>query len=341
MRILHAHNLMLRHYGKRNSYSGRKFSNGIIRANHNLYEFSDRDIVRYEAPFAIRPLGIKKMNRKFLETCENFRPDFLLIGHCDLISSETLSEVRKILPSVKISQWFLDALWIDRNISRLKERMHHLDSIFITTGGEQLRMFCTGKNKVCFIPNPCDASIETSDNSTKDNLNVDLLFCGVGSKSDKRYAMLRELDSSIGETLNFQSYGIYGRPPIWGSLYEDLLPHVKMALNLNREEGWFMYSSDRISQLMGNGILSFLPDESGMRKLLCDEQVVFFKNQEDLEKKIIHFHHNDDHRKAISAAGRKLYHEQFSAMNIINFIIETTFDIPHTFNYSWSSEVYS
>ena len=332
---------MLRHYGKRNSYSGRKFSNGIIRANHNLYEFSDRDTVRYEAPFAIRPLGIKRMNRKFLETCENFRPDFLLIGHCDLISNETLAEVRKILPSVKISQWFLDALWIERNISRLKARMYHLDSIFITTGGEHLRMFCTGKNKVCFIPNPCDTSIEISDNSTKDNLNIDLLFCGVGSKSDNRYKMLRELDYAIGETLNFQSYGIYGKPPIWGSQYEDLLPHVKMALNLNREEGWFMYSSDRISQLMGNGILSFLSDENGMRKLFSDDEAVFFKNHEDLEKKIMYFHHNDDLRKTISAAGRKLYHEQFSAMNIINFIIETTFNMPYSFEYSWSSEVYS
>ena len=92
---------------------------------------------------------------------------------------------------------------------------------------------------------------------------------------------------------------------------------------------------------MGNGILSFIKDESGMRKLLTDEEAVFFKNQEDLKKKIIYFYHNDDHRKAISAAGRKLYHEQFSAMNIIKFMTETTFDIPHTFDYSWSSEVYS
>jgi spore maturation protein CgeB len=102
-----------------------------------------------------------------------------------------------------------------------------------------------------------------------------------------------------------------------------------------------MYSSDRISQLMGNGILSFLSDENGMRKLFSDDEAVFFKNHEDLEKKIMYFHNNDDHRKAISAAGRKLYHEQFSAMNIINFIIETTFNMPYSFEYSWSSEVYS
>ena len=80
MRILHAHNLMLRHYGKRNSYSGRKFSNGIIRANHNLYEFSDRDIVRYKVLLGKRQLDASKMNRKFLETCENFRPTLIIKG---------------------------------------------------------------------------------------------------------------------------------------------------------------------------------------------------------------------------------------------------------------------
>ena len=78
-----------------------------------------------------------------------------------------------------------------------------------------------------------------------------------------------------------------------------------------------------------------------MRKLLTDEEAVFFKNQEDLEKKIIHFYYNDDHRKAISAAGRKLYHEQFSAEKIIRFITEVTFDIPFSNDYVWSDEIYS
>ena len=72
--------MMLRHYGNRNSYSGKKLSNGINRANNNSYEFSDRDIVRYKVLLVIRPLGASKMNRKFLEICENFRPTLIIKG---------------------------------------------------------------------------------------------------------------------------------------------------------------------------------------------------------------------------------------------------------------------
>ena len=256
MRVLHIHNLMHRHYGKINSYSGRKFSNGIIRANHNLYEFSDRDIVRFEAPLGIRPLGIKAMNQKLLETCYNFKPDFILLGHCDLVSARTLTEVRRLLPRVKIAHWFLDALWIKRNVYRLKSVMNQVDSIFVTTAGNSLKQFCTGNNIVCFIPNPSDSSVENYDNSKKTEFEVDLLFCGVGKKSDDRYSLLQYLDHGIGRQLNFKTYGIYGDSPIWGSAYQDLLGDVKMALNLNRAEGWKYYSSDRISQLMANGILT-------------------------------------------------------------------------------------
>ena len=127
------------------------------------------------------------------------------------------------MPNVKISQWFLDALWIDRNILRLKSKKDHLDSIFVTTAGDVLNQFCTGKNKVCFIPNPCDPSVENYNNAKSSGLDLDLLFCGVGSKLDDRYSLLRRLDLAIGSKLNFQSYGIYGKPPIWGSGYEDLL----------------------------------------------------------------------------------------------------------------------
>jgi hypothetical protein len=48
---------MLRRYGHIKSYTGRKLSNGIIRLNHNLLEFSDRDTAHFESPLNIRPLG--------------------------------------------------------------------------------------------------------------------------------------------------------------------------------------------------------------------------------------------------------------------------------------------
>ena len=70
-----------------------------FRANHNLYEFSDRDIVRFEAPLGDKTAWYKAMNQKLLETCYNFKPDFILLGHCDLVTASTLTEVREAFTS--------------------------------------------------------------------------------------------------------------------------------------------------------------------------------------------------------------------------------------------------
>jgi glycosyltransferase involved in cell wall biosynthesis len=114
-----------------------------------------------------------------------------------------------------------------------------------------------------------------------------------------------------------------------------------MALNLNREEGWKYYSSDRISQLMGNGILTFLWDKGDVRHLIGSENAVFFNSEEELRQKILYFHDNDSERIKIAASGRNFYHQHFSAEKIIEFILDITFERAHSFDYVWAQEVYS
>ena len=340
MKILHVHNLMLRHFGNFKFYTGYKLSNGIIRNNHRLLEFSDRDMVRYEAPLGIRPLGRRRANQRLIETCLNFRPDLILIGHCDLISEETLLEIRRLLPSTKIAHWFLDALWIDRNLHRLEQRMHCTDSIFTTTGGESLKQFCTGKNLVSFIPNPTDLAWEQHNNSEREQFDRDLVFCGVGSRSDYRYQLLKNLKAEIQYQVNFETFGIWGKPPVWGEQYDRIIAGSKMALNLNREEGWTYYSSDRISQLLGNGLLTFIWDKGKLRNLFNDNHVVFFKDEDELREKVKYFQSNNDKRKSIASAGRAYYHRYFSAEKVIKYIVESTFEITHSEAYPWAAQIY-
>lgn len=340
MKVLHIHNLMLRHYGNFKFYTGYKLSNGVTRCNHRLLEFSDRDMVRFEAPLGLRPLGKYVTNRKLIETCVNFKPDLVIIGHCDLISEKSLLEIRSLLPGTKIAHWFLDALWNPRNHKRLQHRMHCTDAIFITTGGPALKQFCTGKNRVAYMPNPTDPAWESHNNAIKTEFDRDLVFCGVGLKSDYRYNLLLEIKRKIKDELRFESFGILGEPPVWGEAYDAIIAGSKMALNLNREEGWSLYSSDRISQLLGNGLLTFIWDKGEMRRLFNDEQVVFFKNEEELSKKIKYFQAEDEDRQTVAAAGRNYYQQHFSAQQVINFIIETTFEQPYTTDYPWAKEVY-
>ena len=97
--------------------------------------------------------------------------------------------------------------------------------------------------------------------------------------------------------IRFKIHGLNYQAPVWGE-YKEILSKSKMALNLNGEEGWPLYSSDRIAQLMGNGILTFLWNK-GMKNLIRDEQAVFFDSKEDLLEKVLYYHTHDKERKKL------------------------------------------
>jgi hypothetical protein len=335
MKILHIHNQMIRKYGNFNSTYGRKFNNGFIKNNHQVVEFSDRDLARFEAPFHFKPLGKTKLNQRLLETCANFKPDALIIGHSNLIELKTFTAIRSLLPNLKIGHWNLDALWIESNVQRLAFYSKIVDAIFLTTGGDAQESFRKNRATVSFIPNPADASIESENNATKNTFANDLLYCGVGTAGNYRYDFLKHLNKSLGDTIRFKCCGLYGDPPVWGQDYLALLKESKMGLNLNSLEDYPLYSSDRIAQLMGNGVLTFLWDKGNMRRLFNDEQVVFFNSIEELREKITHYHLNDAERQAIAQSGHAFYHQHYSSDIITQYMIETLFGLPFSQNYFW------
>ena len=98
LRILLVDNLMIRRYGNLRMGPGRKLMCGAIRNDWRLCEFSDRDMARLLAPLWIRPWGGRIANEKLVLTAKNFRPDVVLIGHCDYILSLDGSGKPSIVP---------------------------------------------------------------------------------------------------------------------------------------------------------------------------------------------------------------------------------------------------
>jgi hypothetical protein len=331
---------MIRRYGQLKVSTGRRHFNGMIRNNWKVCEYSERDIAYFEAPFNIKPLGLRAANKRFIETCDNFKPDVILIGHSDIITNKTLREIKKLMPQVPLIYRNLDPLWRERNIAMINHRKEVMDAIFITTAGKPLKQFCTGKNIVAHIPNATDPGMDDQDNSAKTEFERDLMFVGRGSTTDDRYAFLHSIDEKLKQHLRFEAYGLYGNPCIYGEGYEHLLATSKMGLNLNRFEGWPLYSSDRIAQLMGNGLLTFVWDKGDMRHFFTDEHVAFFKDEDELVKKAIAFHHDDARRQTVAAAGRTFYHEHFSGQRIVKFMVETALNLPYSHDYLWQNEVY-
>lgn len=340
MRILMVDNMQLRQYGNLKMGPGRKLVCGAVRNNDRLAEFSDRDIARYLAPFGIRKIGGHLANKKLIQTAKNFKPDILFIGHCDYIRNWALDEIRSALPKIRMAHFNIDPIWMDWHIQQIQERMHSTDAIFVTTGGSALKQFCTGKNVVAYMPNPSDPSMESEDNAQKKQFDRDLLFCGKEIAGDDRNAFLRQLNADLTGKLRFDIFGMFGKPPVWGAGYEHTLAQSKMALNLNRKEGWPLYSSDRIAHLMGNGILTFLSDRGNMQKFFSDGEVAYFHELGDLREKILYYQAHDGERRAVAAAGRARYHQMFSGSRTLRFMIETLMGEPYSESYEWADEVY-
>ena len=74
-------------------------------------------------------------------------------------------------------------------------------------------------------------------------------------KNDKRESFLKKLIKISNKEIKFDLYGFSNRQPVWGDDFIDVISNSKMGLNLSRGEPLKYYSSDRIAQLFGNGLL--------------------------------------------------------------------------------------
>ena len=133
LRILHITNFNERLDGRLFFNTGRRINNGFIRLGHSVLGFSDRDIQKYYKSFSDLK-GAKTLNDKLKKTCYNYKPDLIILGHADLISSDQISELREDYPNTRFGQWFLDPLNkkgpdYDRNKKRILDKID-VDDIF-------------------------------------------------------------------------------------------------------------------------------------------------------------------------------------------------------------------
>ena len=108
-----------------------------------------------------------------------------------------------------------------------------------------------------------------------------------------------------------------------------------MALNLSQGKPSKFYSSDRIAQLIGNGILTFVDKKTELDKIFNNKEVVFYKGIKDLSKKIMLYKEAKRLRDAIAEKGMKKYHKHMNSKIVSNFIIQRTFGKSSKQKYIW------
>ena len=117
------------------------------------------------------------------------------------------------------------------------------------------------------------------------------------------------------------------------------LSNAKMGVNLSRGDPTKYYSSDRITQLIGNGLLTFIHEKTYFNNFFNNKEVVFYSNLSQLSEKIQKFARDDDLRKKIARNGKKKYMKFFNSTVVADYIIKNTFDLNYKKNkFLWDNK---
>jgi len=341
IKIMHITNFNYRFDGRLQYNTGRRINNGFVRLGHNVLTVSDRDIINQNKNL-ISPSGKLNLQKKITNSYNNFKPDLVVLGHADSVSRETLNFLKS--KNVKIAQWFLDPVSklgpdYKNNKKRITEKDELVDCSFLTSDPHSLDFKL--KNSY-FIPNPCDKSFEILKNY-ENYCYFDLFFAmshGVHrgllkeGKIDKREIFLRKLISK-NKHIKFDIYGMNGVQPIWGDSFLNKISNSSMGLNLSRGNPTKYYSSDRIAQLMGNGLLTFVDEKTKLHELFSKKMLVTYKNINDLSEKLNKYKKDQKERTNIAKNGREFYFKYFNSTIISDYIIYKTFSFKNSKRFIW------
>jgi len=343
LKILHITNFNQRFNGRLHYNTGRRLNNGFTRLGHNVLTISDRDIINKNKNFTDYN-GKRFLQKTIIEAYSNFKADCVILGHADSVKTETLDYLKNLNKSLKISQWFLDPIGkkgpdFKKNTYRILEKESFLDATFLTSDPSALSKKI---NNSYYIPNPCDQSFEILKNYQNDNIN-DVFFAmshGVHrgnlkkGKFDDRESFINKLIKK-NKNVSFDIYGMNKVQPIWGDNFISKISNSSMGLNLSRGEPVKYYSSDRLAQLLGNGLLTFVDIRTNFDHFFSNNQIIFYKDLNDLSYKINKYKKDSKERKRIARNGNNFYLKEFNSTIVADFILSKTLDYKSNYKFIW------
>jgi hypothetical protein len=340
MRILHAGNFGTRAKGAALNSIAPKLSRGLVRAGHAVVDFADRDAMR---AWGGRLLGIAAANRAFTRLALDVRPDLLLLGHADTIAPDTVAALRRAMPSMRVLQWNVDPLFDRGNLARLLAKLPVVDATLVSTAGDALASLRQRGSRAFFFPNPVDFSVETGQAHEDPAPPFDLFFaCGHPSRPPRHLcgrawdmeALIAALRAAV-PGLRPKLAGLCGAPHLAGAPYQAALGACALGLNASRRNDLFLYSSDRLAQMVGSGQVALVERTTGYDTLFSADEMGFFASVDELAGLIRALLADPPRRQAIAAAGRARYHALFNETRIARYVLDVAFETLDPARYEW------
>ena len=139
----------------------------------------------------------------------------------------------------------------------------------------------------------------------------------------------------ITKDVKFDVYGIKQIQPIWADHYFKTISNSKMGLNLSRGAPIKYYSSDRITQIIGNGLVTLIDEKTQYKDFFNEKEMVFYKNISDLSEKILKITRDDKLRRSIAKNGKDKYLKYFNSTLVAEFIINKSLNSPIKKKFFW------
>ena len=311
-----------------------KLSKGFIRNNHDVINFSYRNYLTKN--FVTKNNTF--INEKIINVAQNYRPNLVVLGHNNILESKTLSTIKGKYNS-KIVLWYEDALgyrgegpnW-KNNLTLIENNNELIDQYYLTTHPDEIKTKIKRK-KLKYLPIPVDPNIENLNVYEYKNRYKDLFFAlshGVNfgklkkGKSDEREIFINQLMNKY-PNIKYNILGISNELPKWNyNFYEELIK-CKMSLNLSRGKPLKYTSSNRIAALIGNGIFTFIDEQTKFKEFFNENEVGFYKNLDDLGNKIEFMLSNPNKIDQYGKNGKSKYFKLFNNQRIAKNIIDNTF----------------
>ncbi len=328
------------HYGVEH-----KLATGFLRGGDHVLTFSDRDTAREATILGAKRWGRRRMIAKLVDLVGHYRPALVVFGHCGLLDADAFAAMRDAAPGARFAAIMVDAIFREATMASFRDRLACVDAGFITTGPcPALRALGFPKDRLRFMPNPVDPSIETAAacDVAREALAYDGVFLGTGIHG--REAQLAALRAALPPDYRFHDSGRPGRKGerLRSTAFLERLAQGAVGPNLPHDDAdpAFqppLYSSDRIAQLLGMGLttLTFAP---AALETLYEDGVVVYRDRAHLAAEMIALRDDDARRRAIGAVGRRIAHDRTGATRIARYIRAATLERPFPERYEWPTE---
>jgi len=314
-----------------------KISNGLTRNKCDVINFSYRNYLSQKF--------FPKLDRDIIEVVGNYKPDLIILGHNNILERKSLLKFKD--KKIKTTLWYEDHVsyygpsW-ESNLKLIEKNNDLIDKYFITTHPDVIKTKIN-KKKINFLPIPVDENIENLNIYKHKHRYKDLFFAlshgvnfgGLRNRTkDEREFFLRNL-VKYEDKIKFHILGINNDPPKWNyDLYKEMLI-CKMSLNLSRGKPLKYASSNRVASYMGNGILTFIDERVKYQDFFNKNQMLFYKNENDLVEQILDIKDDIQKINKISKNGKKRYFELFNNLIISDYIVSNALGAAPKYKYAW------